>query len=364
MPNTRLLSRSCCHSRLVSISASIAVYASTASSSPPRTASAASKPNGPENTDSAANAAVVGASSIRTLHSIVPRTVRWRSGRSRGPPTNRLSAESRRSRISAGDIVRVRAAASSMASGTPSSARTIPAMSAACTSLIRNDGFTAVARSTNRLTALAFAASVGDASASGTSSGPSSNVRSARTRSGERLVTSSCSRGSWVMRLTRSAVASRRCSMLSTTSSRSRPDSAVMSFVSRRSSPVSRTPTARAIMLITRSADVTDSRLAKATSRAAAESVSATSMARRDLPMPPGPTIVTIRTPGVASIASSRSCSPPRPTSRVYGAGIASGDSVADTATGAREASNRSARSVATSATISSPSSSGVENPR
>ena len=105
MPNTRTLSRSRCRSRLASTSASRHEKASMSDAA--STASAASMVNGPANTESAWNAAVASASSSRTLHSIVLRTVRCRSGRSRAPPTSRLSAESSRSRISCGDIVRV-----------------------------------------------------------------------------------------------------------------------------------------------------------------------------------------------------------------------------------------------------------------
>ncbi len=156
--------------------------------------------------------------------------------------------------------------------------------------------------------------------------------------------------------------------MLSTTMSISRPARAATSLVSSRSSPVSRTPTARAITLTTRSGEVTDSSVANATSRPAAATVSATSIARRDLPIPPGPTTVTMRTPGVASRAASSSRSAVRPTRDVNGAGIAGVLGVAGGAApgsaGARDASKRSASSVARSAVMSSPSSAGAVNPR
>ena len=261
IPNTRTPSRSRCQSRLASMSASTAAKAPSPSmvGSSPSTASAASKVNGPANTESASNAAV--ASRVEQpdapLDRVCARLAAARAGRA-PRPRGGSSAESSRDRISRGDIVRVRAAASSMASGTPSSARTMPAMRAAVSSVMRNAGLIAVARSTNRSTALDSAASAGGASASGTASGPSSNVRSARTRSGERLVTSSCSRGSSVIRRTRSPVASSTCSMLSTTSSMSRPASAVTQLRLDAAPRRSRArPTARAIALSTRSGEVT-----------------------------------------------------------------------------------------------------------
>ena len=56
------------------------------------------------------------------LQAIAPRSVRWRSGRSRAPPP-RSRLRPSRSRISAGLSSRIRAAASSMASGSPPGAR-------------------------------------------------------------------------------------------------------------------------------------------------------------------------------------------------------------------------------------------------
>ena len=66
-------------------------------------------------------------SSRSWLQSMAPRSVRWRSGRSRPPADSRPSRSPRRWAIAAGDRSRIRAAASSIASGRPSSRRTISA---------------------------------------------------------------------------------------------------------------------------------------------------------------------------------------------------------------------------------------------
>ena len=64
-----------------------------------------------------------------------PGCVRWRSGRSRAPPTSSGSAWSSRSTIAAGVSTRTRAAASSRASGAPSSAAQIAAIAPAFSSV-------------------------------------------------------------------------------------------------------------------------------------------------------------------------------------------------------------------------------------
>ena len=81
--------------------------------------------------------------------------------------------------------------------------------------------------------------------------------------------------------------------------------------------------------LSTRSGEVSVSSAAKATSRPVAATVSAISIARRDLPMPPGPTIVTSRTPGVLQHRQQLLSLVAAPDERVNGAGMPSAESEA-----------------------------------
>ena len=112
-----------------------------------------------------------------------------------------------------------RAAASSMASGSPSSLRAMAATAGAFSSSRVNPGTAAAARSANRRTdsQAASNAAVGRSSSSGTASGGTGHSCSPETRSDERLLTRirtalvSCS-----SRVTTGAPAS-RCSKLSRT---------------------------------------------------------------------------------------------------------------------------------------------------
>ena len=88
--------------------------------------------------------------------------------------------------------------------------------------------------------------------------------------------------------------------MLSTTRRTSRPASAAMTFsVSVPVPSALRTPRARAIATRAPLGTATASSRAKATSRPEAAASSAISIASRDLPIPPGPTSVTSRTPSL-----------------------------------------------------------------
>ena len=119
----------------------------------PHTASAISIGPPPANTPSRANSRRSSGSSRSWLQSIAPRSVRWRSGRSRPPPAPRSSRSPRRCAIAAGESSRIRAAASSMASGSPSRRRTISATAAPFAGVSMKSGRTAIARSTNSRTA-------------------------------------------------------------------------------------------------------------------------------------------------------------------------------------------------------------------
>jgi hypothetical protein len=78
--------------------------------------------------------------------------VRWRSGRSRAPPVSRLNLSSIRASSACGGSSRTLAAASSMASGSPSSRRQISATASALSLASLKLGAAAWARSTNKPT--------------------------------------------------------------------------------------------------------------------------------------------------------------------------------------------------------------------
>ncbi len=130
---------------------------SSGASSPgiPHTDSAVSIGPPPANTPSRANRRWSSGSSRSWLQSMAPRSVRWRSGRSRPPDDSRPSRSPSRCAIAAGESSRIRAAASSIASGRPSSRRTTSATWAPFSGVSVKSGRTAIARSTNRRTASA-----------------------------------------------------------------------------------------------------------------------------------------------------------------------------------------------------------------
>ena len=90
-------------------------------------AATAGRPKLPANTASRANRARSLGDSRLKLQSSVFRRVRWRSGRSRGPVVSTLVRSSSRASSARGGSSLTRAAASSMASGRPSSRRQISA---------------------------------------------------------------------------------------------------------------------------------------------------------------------------------------------------------------------------------------------
>ena len=95
----------------------------------PTIVSAATRSNGPAKIDSHRNIACCGGVSRSYDHWMVARSVRWRSTLARRPPVRSRRRSSRRSTRSAGERLLVRAAASSMASGTPSRRRQISSTS-------------------------------------------------------------------------------------------------------------------------------------------------------------------------------------------------------------------------------------------
>src|SRR5437763_6376740 len=128
---------------------------------------------------------------------MVSRKVRWRAWTScLAPVRTDKRCSSRMSKVGSGNS-RVRAAASSSASGSPSSRRQISTTVRALSSLNWNCGLTACARCTNSATeaTCASASCGGKCSLSGSASGGTANSYSPSTRSTARLVTSSLSCG-------------------------------------------------------------------------------------------------------------------------------------------------------------------------
>ena len=117
------------------------------------TASTASRLKSPTNTPSRPNSDRASSPSRSMLHSTVAWMVRCRSGTSRAAVTSSGSTRSSLPSIAAGVRARMRAAASSIASGTPSSARQMRATSSAFSSVTSNLGSADRARSRNSRTA-------------------------------------------------------------------------------------------------------------------------------------------------------------------------------------------------------------------
>ena len=129
------------------------------------TASAASVVAPPANTAKRPKASASRAFSRRWLQSIVARRVRWRSGASRRPCPRPSSTGARRAFSSWTSSSVVRAAASSMASGSPSRWRQISATALALSSVSSKPWSWRRARSTNSAPAAACATALGSASA-------------------------------------------------------------------------------------------------------------------------------------------------------------------------------------------------------
>ena len=133
--------------------------------------------------------------------------------------------------------------------------------------------------------------------ASGRESGGTRNSCSPDTPSATRLVTRTFSRGQASSRSETTGAAGRRCSKLSSTRSRRRSASKWWSRATEKSCPASRPPSAWKIAGATCSGAPTAPRETNATpSRKAPASSSATAIARRVLPTPPGPVSVSSRT--------------------------------------------------------------------
>ena len=128
--------------------------------------------------------------------------LRWRSGRSRPPPVSSCSSLPVRRTMSRGSRTRVRAAASSRASGWPSSIRHSSATASALSSVTSKSGATARARSTkSRTDSLARTCSRSAPGRSGRPRGPSGICRSSYSRNATRLVSTQAEPGQPVQQL-------------------------------------------------------------------------------------------------------------------------------------------------------------------
>jgi len=210
-----------------------------------------------------------------------------------------VNRSSSRSAISLGVSARARAAASSMASGMPSSCRQISTTAAAFPTVKAKPGRACAARSSKRRTASAAAASSGRRSVPwvGSPREGTRQVTSPSTPRGSRLVARTRTRGAaWSTWLTRSAVAARTCSQLSAMSRRSRSVRYSTTRAATRPVPTSCSPHAAPTVGATCSGRVSGASSASHTPSVYRSSRrEPTSMARRVLPHPPTPTSVTSR---------------------------------------------------------------------
>ena len=181
----------------------------------------------------------------------------------------------------------------------------------------------------------------------GSSSGSTSKTCSPRTRSRTRLVTRKVAPGRSVRSETTSGAASMICSKLSSTMRSRRPARAIPSCSLSGASPVSRTPSSRAIAPSTSSGSRTCASATNVTRSKRAPALRATSIARRLLPIPPGPTSVTSRCASSPSHSSSVARSRSRPIASEYGAGMRPARSRLDARAPVRRARRRTARRAA-----------------
>ncbi len=241
--------------------------------------------------------------------------VRSRAGWSRAPPVSRGRRGSSRASRAWGARRLLRAAASSIASGSPSSRRHTSATAPAFAAVRVKAGATAWARVAKRRTAAEVAAWSGDAVAgSGSTSGGTGNWCSPATCRTARLVTSTVSRGQAIISPATVGAAAATCSNLSSRMSMSRRANEAARRSGSDRSPASRTPSAWAIAGSTSAGSASGARSTNQTpSPNSSPRSAATSTARRVLPTPPGPVRVTRGTSCRSSRARTAASSPSRP---------------------------------------------------
>ena len=244
------------------------------------------------------------------------RSVRWRGAAERSPAVSNANLSSRWALICSTDRTPILAAASSIASGRPSSARQMSVTAMALSGPTAKPGRTAAARSANRRTASSWC-TAGTPSpvpgGGGTASGGTRQTVSAARRSGSRLVISSRRPGELTSsRPATLAQASIKCSQLSRASSirRDRSTSASVSSSGRPGSSL--TPMTAASREITRSGC---RRSASSTKQAPSRNSACMDPSRRNaslvFPMPPGPASVSARLEYTSRRSSSSSRSRP-----------------------------------------------------
>jgi hypothetical protein len=216
-------------------------------------------------------------------------------------------------------MIRILAAASSIARGRPSSRRQIHKTPAAFSSETRKDGRTSCARCSNSVTAsdLARAAAVGAGSAFGSDSGGTCQLSSPSTPSASRLVARTTRAGQDASRYSAtSAAASAMCSQLSSTTS-TRWSAICSATASAASWPgVSGTPSWVAMACPTMAWSLIWASATQCTPAGKlSPAVFAAASASRVLPAPPGPVRVISRLRSKASTTSPSSLA--RPTSGV-----------------------------------------------
>ena len=211
-------------------------------------------------------------------------------------------------------------AASSMASGMPSSRRQMVATAAAVSAASVNDGWARLARSTNSRTE-SMSARAARSSTSGTVRAGTGQVTSPGRPSGSRLVASTVSSpASTSASATKAAAASMTCSQLSRTNRVGAPATVAASWPAAERPGCSRAPRADNTAPATAcGSSMGPSSIHQTPPGCLAPASPATASASRVLPTPPGPSSVTRRPDSTSSTTASTSSR--RPTSGVSGTG-------------------------------------------
>ena len=246
----------------------------------------------------------------------------------------------------------MRAAASSIASGSPSRRAQMPATAAALSAVSAKSGLRARARAMKRRTASSASrrSRLGSWVGSGTARGSTPTSCSAVSASRVRLVAKMHSRGAAASRAARSGAASKTCSQLSNTSKSCRS----ARYARRRSAtgrwPAPRTPRRSAIVGTTSSGSRMGVRSTKAIPSAkSAVTIRALSRATRVLPTPAGPVRVRRRTSPRRTMATTAATSCSRPTNGVAGSGSGAPGSTSSAASAWKSAGRAAASSAARS---------------
>src|SRR5215212_1240041 len=287
------------------------------------TTSEASRENPPAKTESLLNTFRSRSQSSSWLQSRVPLIVRCLSAAVRPPPVSSSREPSSLSDICSKDRVPTLAAASSMASGIPSSLLHTSATACALPAVKAKEGSRLRARARNRRadSDLSSSSTMNEYRGSGALSGGTGHLSSPSTPSSSRLVANTRKRGHESSRTSTSrAVASNRCSQLSTTRSNSLLPKTSVSVSTSGSSGRSGTSTASATALGTSASSESGANSTSHTPSGYASRRSRdTSRARRVLPEPPAP--VSVSSLLISSSRLTSSISRSRPMKLLLGAG-------------------------------------------